>query len=123
MLNDLHNYKARQHTAIVRGVKRVVMLEARLASGRDTGGYTLLGYRSQFTSSLHVYFQSVSHAGKGQSIWDQGQCQEAHLALSTSLILKAGTSEAEVICWSLFLLLSSFPFSELGERGFYLLTP
>lgn len=67
MLNDLHNYKARQRTAIVWGVKRVVMLEARLVSGRDIGGHTLLGYSSQSTSSLHVYFQCVSHADRGKA--------------------------------------------------------
>lgn len=36
-------------------------------SGRDIGGHTLLGYSSQSTSSLHVYFQCVSHAGRGKA--------------------------------------------------------
>lgn len=46
-----------------------------------------------------------------------------HLDRGTSLILKAGTSETEVICWSPFLLLSSFPLSELGEKGLLLTCP
>lgn len=39
----LYNFNARQSEAIIWGIKRVVMLEARLLSGSNTGGHTLLG--------------------------------------------------------------------------------
>lgn len=100
------------------GIKRVVMLKARLLSGSNTGGLTLLG--TQFsvymflTRLSSVWFSTLA----GTKLLTWGPHQEARLPPHTALIFKAAKATFCSPSLTAFL-----PMFGVRERSFYLLDP